>query len=134
MGCGTGPLTQQDRFKITLRFSADIDETDSVYTGFRDGVQGILQGLYFDWTPSRPAPGRVDTVVLTIKGPIPTQADAEKFNMALNRLLWGVRVLCPGNRASGYQVAVVRQQKNNEPARDPDWVGEPTCSIEERPS
>ena len=127
MGCGTGPLARNDRFKITLKFSKEIAETESVYIGFRDGVEGILQGLFVDWQPQGPKPGKIDTVVLTIKGPLPTQVDADRFNMALNRLLWGVRVVCPGTGDSGVQVTVDRQQKNNEPDRGPDWVGEPTC-------
>ena len=131
MGCGTGPLTASDRFKITLRFLPTIPQASPVYTNFKDAMQGLLRERFDAWNEVTSG-GDVDTVELVMRGPV-TPADQPLLNRAMNRLLWGIRIKCPGDDLagnpvpSGFKVKVLSQQKNREPVRSPDWRDEGTC-------
>jgi hypothetical protein len=131
MGCGTGPLTATDRFKITLQFDPVISPTDKIYANFKDAMLGFLQARFADWEEGTSG-GDIDTVTLAVRGPIETEDELKKFNRAMNRMLWGVRVIRPGDDdsgntiPSGFKVKVTQTQLNSHPARDPDWRDEET--------
>jgi len=133
MGCGTGPLSAMDSFKITLRFQPRIPPNMAIYTNFESAVRGFLRERLDTWTPGLSG-GKVETVKVVMHGPIQTEEEQKQFNRAMNRLLWGVRMVCSdaaggGDPApSGFQVQVDTLQKNNQPSTGPDWTFEDTCN------
>ena len=134
MGCGTGRLDVSDRFKISLVFLPKIDPTNAIYTNFKDGVRGLLRERFGSWQAGTSG-GKVETVALVVKGPINTETERKQFNRAMNRLLWGVRTICPGDDdgdnpvPSKFRVKVDSVQKNDEAPTAPNWLDEETCNI-----
>ena len=134
MGCGPGPLNASEHFKITLVFKPDIAETHAVYTNFQSAVIGFLRERFDDWQPHHVAE-KVRTVDVLLHGPINTVEAQKQFNRAMNRLLWGVRIVCPGDDVnekplpSGYRVKVQALQKEGQAPTGPDWTHEDTCGL-----
>jgi hypothetical protein len=108
-----------------------IPETDAVYTNFESAVKGFLRDRFDSWMPGKVG-GKVGTVELLMHGPVNTEKDQKEFNRAMNRLLWGVRTIRPGDDendntlSSGFKVKVQALQKNDQEPTGPDWTFEDT--------
>jgi hypothetical protein len=137
MGCGTGILLTQDTFRITLQFDPNIPQENPIYTNFESAMRGFL-GDRLDcdnpWTVHL-LDDKVNTIDILMHGPIQTVEQQQQFNRIMNRLLWGVRMIC-GNAAgggapapSGVEVNVIELQKNDEEPTLADWTFEETCGI-----
>ncbi len=124
MGCGTGPLTQNDTFEMQLRFNKAISPGDPVYGHFKEAVELLLDGQ-ITVTPGSTVNGLVIEPIVTVHGPL-SGPKAPAFNRAFNRLMWGLQRRRPGDHSSTYEARVIDRQLNGSSKNEDPWMDEHT--------